>query len=363
MIRFLRFLNRLLVVPVIVLIPFRRFFYRKIHNKKVLVIRLWGLGDSICALPMIKLLSNHGYKVYVLTTPSLRAVFTKNFIEGVICFNYKKPFSIFNLIKVINKKRFGIVIDTEQFLNVSTLLGLFAMPSVFIGYDHLLRSRIYNKKVKYIEMDHFVVNFARLLSPLNIFEVPDKLVPLEYPKSALKKVEFLLRKYKDKKLIGIHTGSGPTAKGRRWHYKNFEKLCNMLAKRNDVVLVFTGTEEEKKIFSKMKIHGAYINLINKLSLGEFVYLLKKLDVFVCNDTGPMHMAAAMGTKVVGLFGMNDPRKVGAWPLDKNINLYKNPNNLPIINNKYSRYPSSKYSTINLITPKEVYQEVIKILES
>ena len=56
--------------------------------------------------------------------------------------------------------------------------------------------------------------------------------------------------------------------------------------------------------------------------------------------------------------MNSPKKVGAWPLSKNINLYKNPSNNTIINNKYSIYPKDSDSTINLIKVSEVYDKIL-----
>jgi len=65
-----------------------------------------------------------------------------------------------------------------------------------------------------------------------------------------------------------------------------------------------------------------INICWIFNLFWFAYLLEKCDLMVSNDTGPMHLAAAMWTKTIGLFWPNLPMRFWPYPLDKNISLYK-----------------------------------------
>ena len=368
-VEFLRAVNKyFLSFVLIILYPFRFLFFDKTKkdNKKVLVIRLWALGDVISVLPILKKLDSKGYEVDVLTTSNVGFLFGGySFVNKVHLFNFKNPFSLFGLFFRLKREGYSVVIDTEQFLNVSTILGLFAMPKMFIGFSHLFRSKFYTDKVRYVEMRHFVDNFATLLKPLGIDAVKS-LVPLSFKKSSKVKVDKILEEYKGKRFVGVHMGSGGTASGRRWSAGKFAELSNRISdKFDDVVIVFTGLDEEKIIYNGIKdklMLKNELNLINKLSLSDFIYLCTRLDLFISNDTGPMHICAAMGIKVVGLFGMNNPCKVGAWPLSDNVNIYKNPKSNPIINNKYSVYPSDKFSTIDLISVDDVFAEVVKVLE-
>ncbi len=68
------------------------------------------------------------------------------------------------------------------------------------------------------------------------------------------------------------------------------------------------------------IGGDVVQLAGKTNLSEWASLLKQSDCVVCNDSGGMHLAAAVGTPVVAIFGTTDPKKTG--PLGKNIVLQK-----------------------------------------
>ncbi len=368
-VNFLRLLDKFLVIFLILLYPIKSFFInkKKSISKNILIIRLWGMGDSINSLPLCKQVYEKKFNVYVLTTKNVSPIFeNQKFIKKIYVFNYLNPLSIFSLIYSLRKFNFDYILDTEQFMNISTLLSIFSNSKNLVGFNHLFRSNFYTSKKEYSEFEHFVENFAKLSEDFTSKKIPKSLIPLKYKHINTQKLDFKLSEFKDKKLIGIHLGTASTALGRRWSEINFQNLANKISKNySDVTIIFTGLNPEKEIYDKIKKNlnlNSSINLINKLSKEEFAYLLTNLDVFISNDTGPMHISAAMGTKTIGLFGLNNPLKVGPWPLNKNISLYKNPNNNPIINNKFSIYPEDKYSTINLISVDEVYNEVKKILK-
>ncbi|NQZ85568.1 MAG: glycosyltransferase family 9 protein [Nanoarchaeales archaeon] len=341
--------------------PFRK--KSNCSNKKVLVVRLWGLGDSINTLPLIDSLYNNGFEVDILTTSNVKFIFEKQkFINNLILFDFSKPFSFFSMIKLLNKNNYEIIIDTEQFMNVSTFIISLVTSSLKIGFDLPFRKKFYNLSYDYSEKNHLVENFSKLLTNFNLNKIPSKLLPIVYSKSSILNIDKLLLKCGNKKLVGIHLGTAGTALGRRWDENKFVDLINKL---DDVCIILTGSKFEEKIFNKIssKIENKnVINLINKTSLRDFACLLGRLDVFVSNDTGAMHISAAMSCMTVGLFGMNSPVKVGAWPLSENINIFKNPNNNSIINNKYSIYPKDYDSTIDLISVDEVFDAVRGVLK-
>jgi heptosyltransferase-1 len=84
--------------------------------------------------------------------------------------------------------------------------------------------------------------------------------------------------------------------------------------------------------------GAFLNLTGNTSLTSLPALLAKADWVVSNDSGPMHLSAAMGLKTIGLFGPTDPRQSGPYPL-------KSPNNYVI---------QAPVGDLHLLSAKEVF---------
>ena len=65
--------------------------------------------------------------------------------------------------------------------------------------------------------------------------------------------------------------------------------------------------------------GSFLNLTGNTSLTSLPALLAKADWVVSNDSGPMHLAAAMGLKTIGLFGPTDPQQFGPYPFNSPTN--------------------------------------------
>lgn len=113
--------------------------------------------------------------------------------------------------------------------------------------------------------------------------------------------------------IGIHAGARPPA--RRWPAKRFARVADELARRTGGQIILTGGPDEletvQAVEKAMKMPA--INLAGKTSLGGLGALLGQLDLFVTNDTGPSHIACAVDTPSVTVFGPADPVR---WsPLD------------------------------------------------
>lgn len=100
--------------------------------------------------------------------------------------------------------------------------------------------------------------------------------------------------------IVLHPGSGGSADS--WPLGHFIKLCYILKKQNCSV-VLTGSSEGKKEIDKLAEKKAVplINLAGKTDIRTLAGLLSLADVVVANSTGPLHLAAAVGTRVIGLY--------------------------------------------------------------
>jgi 3-deoxy-D-manno-octulosonic-acid transferase/heptosyltransferase-1 len=118
-----------------------------------------------------------------------------------------------------------------------------------------------------------------------------------------------------KKIIAVN----PMAKWetKLWNSDKFSKLAGKLQKKTGSRIIFTGSGQDRPVIEEIiKKSGGredeIINLAGRTSLKELAYLYSGCSVLVCTDTGPMHIAAAMGCRVVALFGPTSPLRTGPY---------------------------------------------------
>lgn len=116
----------------------------------------------------------------------------------------------------------------------------------------------------------------------------------------------------DQPLIIIHPGgaSNPLEINlqKQWPSERFVRLGNYLAREYNARIVLVGAEAEKKLVTAVSgmMSNPSVNLAGELSLGEIGALCEVADLYVGNDTGPTHVAAAVGCPTLTIFGPNDP---------------------------------------------------------
>jgi ADP-heptose:LPS heptosyltransferase len=112
--------------------------------------------------------------------------------------------------------------------------------------------------------------------------------------------------------IGVHASGGRTIK--QWHMERLADVAARLARDFSGTVVLTGTRQDtplvERLVSLLPIDIPRIDLAGSMSLPVFAGLLERLNLFVTADTGPMHLAAAVRTPTVALFGPSDPARYG-----------------------------------------------------
>ncbi len=118
----------------------------------------------------------------------------------------------------------------------------------------------------------------------------------------------------DKQKIILHPKSHGS--GREWGIENFKKLIEILPKEKYQIII-VGTEQEKLDCIQL-IQDDTVNLLGKLSLQQYIALIKQCEIFIANSTGPLHIAAACGLKTIGLYPPLRPIFPARWaPLGSN----------------------------------------------
>ncbi|HET7036362.1 MAG TPA: glycosyltransferase family 9 protein [Thermomicrobiaceae bacterium] len=113
--------------------------------------------------------------------------------------------------------------------------------------------------------------------------------------------------------IGLHCGA--RAPARRWPPARFASLADALARRHGAAIVLSGGPDEDAIAAEVAglMEAPALNLAGQTSLGGLAALISRLDLFISNDTGPAHLARALDTPSVTIFG---PAEFPRWaPLD------------------------------------------------
>ncbi|MBN2283095.1 MAG: lipopolysaccharide heptosyltransferase II [Deltaproteobacteria bacterium] len=98
-----------------------------------------------------------------------------------------------------------------------------------------------------------------------------------------------------------------------WEDEKFARLCDRIGEELDIPVIITGGGGEKRLERIAGMtRGPCVNLQGKTTLRDLAYLYQKARLVVTTDSGPMHVAAAMGTPVVALFGPTDPVRTGPY---------------------------------------------------
>jgi len=129
----------------------------------------------------------------------------------------------------------------------------------------------------------------------------------------------------DKKKIIIHPRSKGSAK--EWGLKNFAKLILLLTENNYQVYISGTKEEGESIRDFIDQHPQAIDLTGQFSLQQFIAFIAECDGLVAASTGPLHIAAALGKKAIGLFSPRRPIHPERWmPIGKSASYLVNDEN-------------------------------------
>jgi len=118
-----------------------------------------------------------------------------------------------------------------------------------------------------------------------------------------------------KKILGVHPGSGGPEKC--WPAPRFARVAEELAGRNDWSVVVTGSQVDKEAVEALigNLRGKAAPAPLTLTVGQLCALIQRFSVLLCNDCGPMHIAAALRVPVIAVFGPSSTALWGPYPPD------------------------------------------------
>ncbi len=127
----------------------------------------------------------------------------------------------------------------------------------------------------------------------------------------LRKAQRFLAQKRVERFVVVHPGSGGSAAD--WSVANFHRLCELISVELKTTVIVTGSDSEREICSEVArgIENC-ISTSGDLSIREMLAVLSLAAAFVSNSTGPIHLAASVGTPVVGLYPNNKPMTPARW---------------------------------------------------
>ena len=290
-----------------------------------------GLGDTVCALPMLKVLRDNYPDAYILIAVKGQAqadiIKSSNIaIDEIIFWNVYKD-SILNNIKTVLKLRsykfdYGINAFNTPIKKAKLLLKAVGCKK-YIGVQHQINKSFDDLKDKY----HFVE--ANLLAIKPICKLPEmKIYPKLYVNDeSLKKMRKKFLKLNNiKPIIGICIGNGDFSLKNRWirtgkvvtkgwGIENINELIKELLKNRYNVVLFGGNQEKellRHINMELLNDKNLLNLVPATNINESIAAATLCNLVVGIDTGMQHIAAAVGTKTLSIFGPTSPQMCGAY---------------------------------------------------
>lgn len=251
-------------------------------------------------------------KIDFLTEPPAKEIIEGNpFVDELIIFERENN-SFRNFLN-LRKRKYDLVIDL--FCNPRSALITFITGAKYrVGYAFRGRSYAYNVKLKpRKEVYHNVEFNLDALRALG-FEIVDKEIymPLSDESENFAQKFWVGYNLNNKLLIALNPAG--TWETKRWGIEKFAELGNMLAENLGAkILILWGNEKElkdaEKIHSLMKIKPI---IPPKTNLKQLASILKRCSFMVSNDSGPMHIATAVGTPTLGIYGPTNPYAQGPY---------------------------------------------------
>lgn len=292
--------------------------------EKILIRSVNWIGDAVMTIPSIRLLkrSFRESKISFLLRPTVKAVFEGDpDVDEFILYEdrHRGPFGRLRLASELRRQNFSRAILFQNAFDAALITFLAGIPER-IGYSRNGRGLLLTKPVPFDNDDrkiHHIDYYLNLVHHIAGNKDIDHLPPyifltLQERLDIRERLKGLRRP-----ILGINPGA-TYGLAKRWLPERFAEVAGWFIKDSGGSVIITGSESERPIADEIvksmdyefRSSGHLINLAGKTSLRELITLISECDLYLSNDSGPMHLAYAVGTPLVALFGSTDPKLTG-----------------------------------------------------
>lgn len=272
----------------------------KVQIKRILVITLSNIGDIILTTPVIRVLSNEfpGSRIDVMVGPNGKGIFDKDprIFKLVV---YDKHTSIAEKRRLqlkLRKLKYDLVVDLRN-----TVLPLLLAPKYRTSPIQSFPKDIVHKKERHLYR----------LFPFGIEDLSER----PYIHITKEDEDYAGGLLKTNAVTDPVVVVSPGAKShlKQWTIEGFAEVCDGLIGECAASVVFVGAgPDDKEIVLSVagKMKNKCHNFVDRTNIRQLASLLKRSSLLIANDSAPMHLGCAVGTKVLAIFGPTDPKKYG-----------------------------------------------------
>ncbi|MCE1164046.1 MAG: glycosyltransferase family 9 protein [Bacteroidetes bacterium] len=335
---------------------------------KFLIIQTAFAGDVILSLPLVQVLRKRypASKIDFLCIPKTSELLVGNpNIDEVIVYDKrgtdKSLSGFFRIVKRLKKEKYNYVFGVQRFLR-TTLLAYFVHKTRSVSYNNSSFSFLYDETVNY-QNKHEILRVLDLIKPLGINEnniIRPELFPSEEDKIKIDGIYKGLNISSKSELVCIAPGSVWFTK--RFPKEKFIRLINLCEKDNFRIALIGGPDDAPlcdDIIKNTTNNNVY-SFAGKLTMLQSAELIKRSSALVTNDSAPLHLGNAVGTKVIALFG-STVRDFGFYPAGDGDKVFEI-NGLacrPCTNHGKKECKIKSFDCMNLIREEDIYAEIKK----
>ena len=297
--------------------------------KKILVLRYRFIGDTLLTVPFLRNL-RYAYpdaQIDMLVAPVSGDIIKEcPYVDNFIYFDttrkhrYEhaggKKKTFWSYAKLLRKEKYDKAYVLKRSLS-SAFLAFAAGIKNRIGFDTEGRGFLLTKKVPYKNNQHEIECFLDVLRADGI-EIKDDYLENWITNEEYEKIGQILKNnnLENIKKVLVHATSGNHKK--EWNKENFARIIEYLSNKKHVQVIYTGTKNDGLTYENIesliseKLEVKPLNLCGHLTLRESMALTEKCDLIVGCDSGNLHIAASVNTKVIGIYGPMDTTRWKPW---------------------------------------------------
>lgn len=296
---------------------------------RILIIQLDRIGDTVMSIPVYSNLKRtfpHAQLTALVRPISSQLIKYNNNLYEIIChdppwwsssrgvykyFNFIKEY--IKLFKILRRKKFDVSIELRGDLRHILLYSFLPGCRYRIGYSRSGGEYLLTRHLDYNPSIHQIMKNLDLLKFLGIHK-PTKSFNISTIKGVENSLNIAFSKYRidnNSDKVVVHPGASKILM--QWPTERFAKLIDWLNNSFGFDVILVGSREEKELCQRILTQTTTykpIIMAGNLTLIELTMLLKRARLFIGNDSGPMHIADAIGVPIVALFGPSNPLTFG-----------------------------------------------------
>lgn len=300
------------------------------NNPKILILALSGIGDALMFTPSIKLIRdnypNAIIDALVMHLPVKEIYENLNMLNNVIYYEFMKNGVLKSLKFILGlRKKYNYTINVypsnrKEYNIISFLIGAKWRGAIsYLRKNYVEFGFLNNVTIKENDLLHNVeenIKLTEKLFKIKCSSISNLIFNLK-PQDLIFAESYILEKnINNKLLIGMHAGCSLLKNHikRRWEPEKFAELSKyLIANKNAVVLLFGGPDElELNKYIKQLVNNENLIIVNTKNISRSAALIKKCNYFITNDSGLMHIAAAMNVFVIPIIGPTSLNYIKPW---------------------------------------------------